>query len=113
MSLYELLLIIIVSSLLLKVEDIPIIITSFKKIRNYIKDVTGEFAKYLSDAACKDVDKNYAKSSEELEQVNHFIKEIIKLDGKYDGDYSIKSLKKYYFELVKSKSKIDQIQNLE
>lgn len=104
MSLFELLLIVIISLLVMKPEDIPKILAKIRQIKSFITNTKKEILSHL------DVDNNKlskkslsADLEDEMEQMNFYLQKIANLDSEYDGEYSLPLIKDHYRKLVKDK----------
>lgn len=87
MSLPELLIVMFVGVFVLKPADMKAVI---KAVRN--------FTKYLS----KIKDEIFASidEPEDQEQINNYMKKILSISGKYEGEYDLPSIKAYYHKLL-------------
>lgn len=104
MSLFEILVILVVSLLVVKPEDIPQIISKLKKLRAFITNTKKEiFAHFDPDTNSKN-NKNSSKSLEnQMEQMNFYLEKIGDLDSEYKGEYSLESVKEHYRKLMNQK----------
>ena len=114
MSLFELLLIVIISLLVMKPEDIPKILAKIRQIKSFISDTKQEIMSHIDPDMDIDGSLKTSKSEEhlehEMEQMNFYLQKIANLDSEYDGEYSLSLIKKHYHKLVKDKMK-DEIEN--
>ncbi|MBA2628670.1 MAG: DUF2672 domain-containing protein [Rickettsiaceae bacterium] len=112
MSLFELLLIIIISLLVIKPEDIPKILAKIRQIKSFISDTKQEIMSHIDPDT--HIKSSLIKSNEhlqhEMEQMNFYLQKIANLDSEYEGEYSLSLIKKHYRKLVKDKMK-DEIKN--
>ena len=94
LSLSEIFIMLLVSLLILKPEDLPVIFKKLGEIRNYIlgikEEVLGSVSKEL-DIDLKD----------DLEVMNRYLEKIIEIEGEYDGPYDLVSIKKKHKTLIK------------
>ena len=104
MSVFELLLIMIVSLLVMKPEDIPKILAKIKEIKSFITNIKQEFMSQLDVDNIKLSKKSIAADLEdEMEQMNFYLQKIANLDSEYDGEYSLSLIKDHYRKLVKDR----------
>jgi len=113
MSLFELLLIVIISLLVMKPEDIPKILTKIRQIKSFISDTKHEIMSHIDHDM--DIKSSLKKSKSEhleheMEQMNFYLQKIANLDSEYEGEYSLSLIKKHYRKLVKDKMQ-DEIEN--
>ncbi len=104
MSLFELLLIVIVSLLVMKPEDLPKIIEKIREMRSFITNTKQEIMSHLDVDNTKLSKKSIsAELEDEMEQMNFYLQKIANLDSEYEGEYSLSSIKDHYRKLVKDK----------
>ncbi len=104
MSLFELLLIVIVSLLIMKPEDLPKILEKIREVKSFITNTKQEIMSHLDADKTKLSKKSISVDLEdEMEQMNFYLQKIANLDSEYDGEYSLSSIKDYYRKLVKDK----------
>lgn len=104
MSVFELLLIMIVSLLVMKPEDVPKILAKIKEIKSFITNIKQEFMSQLDVDNIKLSKKSIATDLEdEMEQMNFYLQKIANLDSEYDGEYSLSLIKDHYRKLVKDR----------
>ena len=95
LSFSEILVILVICILVLKPEDIPIIAKKFIEFKNYIFGIKKELiAKVHQDV--------YTEIEDNAQEINRYLEKIIELEGKYDGDYALSSVKKKYIKLIKN-----------
>ncbi len=99
MSFFELLIILIVGVIFLDYDDIFLIIKKIKQLKNYVSSIYYEVHSYIND----ETDTNLREMKNEVDEINHLLKEITKLGEEYKGDYALKNIKSYYKRL-KTKS---------
>ena len=99
MSFGELCIVAIVAIVIMKPEDLPVIISKFKYARKYIARLKAEIVGYFDEQLQID-DKELEK---DVHEINLYLKKIISLNGSYDGDYSLEDIKDKYKQLVKQK----------
>ena len=104
MSLFEILVILVVSLLVAKLEDISLIISKLKDLRNFIAKTKEEiFSHFDLDTNSKN-NKNSSKDLEnQIEQMNFYLEKIGDLDSEYKGEYSPESVKEHYRKLMNKK----------
>jgi hypothetical protein len=95
MSILEILIILLVAVLVLKPEDIPLIIRFINNIRSYFLGIQIDIMKQFEEPS-------------DAEEMNRYLGKIIELDGKYDGKYDIHTIKSYYHKLLKLHSRTDK-----
>lgn len=100
MSLGEMLVVVIVSLLVIKPEDIPIILKQIHHIKSYFTKLKSEFINQLNKEL-KNEDSEEALQN--LEELNLYLQKIISLEGRYEGDYSKEKLKAKYHQLIQQK----------
>ncbi|MCF8494398.1 MAG: DUF2672 domain-containing protein [Rickettsiaceae bacterium] len=113
MSLFELLLIVIISLLVMKPEDIPKILAKIRQIKSFISNTKQEIMSHIDPDM--DIESSLKKSKSEhldheMEQMNFYLQKIANLDSEYEGEYSLSLIKKHYRKLVKDKMQ-DEIEN--
>jgi hypothetical protein len=99
MSFYEILLVLLIAILLLKPEDIPLVAKKFIQSKNYIFSIKEEIA----TAIHKEV---YSEIEGDVADMNKYLEKIIEIEGKYDGDYDLISVKKKYTTLLKNSKNV-------
>ncbi len=105
MSLFELLLIVIISLLVMKPEDIPKILAKIREIKSFVTNTKQEIMSHID----LDLDTTSSKKHKshplehEMEQMNFYLEKIANLDSEYEGTYSLPSIKEHYRKLVKDK----------
>ena len=98
MSLGELLVIVIVSLLVLKPEDLPKILRKIRDWKNFIDNTKKSVIASLDITNEMDNFKEVGK--EDIEQINFYLAKIAAYGEEYEGDYSLNSIKDYYRKLV-------------
>ena len=99
MSFYEILLVLLIAILLLKPEDIPLVAKKFIQSKNYIFSIKEEIA----TAIHKEV---YSEIEGDVADMNKYLEKIIEIEGKYDGDHDLISVKKKYTTLLKNSKNV-------
>lgn len=94
MSLAELLVVIIVGVFILKPEDLRYVV---KNVRNFTK-----YLGRIKDEIFSSIDED-----EDKDQINNYMKKILSIDGKYEGEYDLPSIKAYYHKLLIKQHKKD------
>lgn len=105
MSFGELLVVAIVAILVMKPEDIPIILQKFHQLKSYFANIKQDISAYLNKELAVDKDLR-----EEFEQINFYLQKIIELNGTYEEEYSLQKVKAKYHQLIAqkmSKEKLD------
>jgi Sec-independent protein translocase protein TatA len=97
MSLFELLVVLLVSFLVIKPEDLPKIAKKIRYFRSFITDTKKEIISYL------DLDDKEVELSADTERMNFYLEKIADMESDYKGEYSIESIKKHYNSLIKNK----------
>lgn len=87
MSLTELLIVMIVGALVLKPEDLKIVVKSVRNFTRYLGKIKDEIFKSIDD-------------DEDQDQINNYMKKILAMSGKYEGEYDLPSIKAYYHKLI-------------
>ncbi len=104
MSLFEILVILVVSLLVVKPEDIPQIISKLKKLRAFITNTKKEIFSHFDPDTNSKNNKNSSKSLEnQMKQMNFYLEKIGDLDSEYKGEYSLESVKEHYRKLMNQK----------
>jgi len=83
MSLTQTLIVLFTGLLVMKPNDIPMIIKQIKKIKSYLTN------------------NNQLDNLSEIGQLNFYIQRIISIEGYYDGNYDLVTVKEQYNKLVK------------
>ena len=104
MSLFEILVILVVSLLVVKPEDIPQIISKLKELRAFITNTKKEIFSHFDPDINSKNNKNSSKNLEnQMEQMNFYLEKIGDLDSEYKGEYSLESVKEHYRKLMNKK----------
>lgn len=105
MSIFEMLLVCIVSLFVLKTDDIPNIILQLKRLNHFSKTIQQDALQYIKSITFETQTNNSLSSNTEcdIEQINFYITKIQELDSEFSGDYCLKSVKQYYQELMNKK----------
>jgi Sec-independent protein translocase protein TatA len=88
MSLAELLLVLIVAVFVLKPSDLKTALRGFKNFTRYLGKLKDEVFSSIDD------------EQENPEQINNYMKKILAISGKYEGEYDLPSIKAYYHKLL-------------
>ena len=96
MSFGEIIVVAIIAILVCKPEDIKFIIKEFYKFKTYILELSQEISKPF-------VDELEQLNPEVVEEINLYLEKITSLNKSYQGEYSLKAIKKYYYQLIKNK----------
>ncbi len=91
MSFSEILLVLVVALLVMKPEDMPEIIRSYKKISSYFYKVKKEILSLFED------------EPDDVAEINKYLLKISSLDVKYDGEYKLQEIKSFYHKLLKER----------
>lgn len=104
MSLFEILVILIVSLLVVKPEDIPHIMKKMKEYRAFITNTKKEIFSYFDPDINIKNNKDSSKNLDmQMEQMNFYLERISNLGSEYKGDYSLESVKEHYRKLMNQK----------
>jgi len=104
MSLGELVVIFLVVLLVVKPQDIPVIIQKLHELRRIYNRFKDSIISYVNS---EDI-----SFSAEVAEINFYLKKIISINGSYHGDYTLEEIKKNYHTLIKSKTElVDQKQD--
>lgn len=104
MSLFEILVILIVSLLVVKPEDIPQIVKKLKELRTFITNTKKEIFVHFDPDINTKTNKNPSDNlNGQMEQMNFYLEKIGDLDSEYKGEYSIESVKEHYRNLMNQK----------
>lgn len=87
MSLTELLIIMLVGLVVLKPADLKSVIKGVRNFTRYLSKLKDEIFASIDD-------------TEDQEQINNYMKKILTISGKYEGDYDLPSIKAYYHKLL-------------
>jgi Sec-independent protein translocase protein TatA len=99
MSFGELCVVAIVAIIIMKPEDLPIIIKKIKYARKYIAHFKTEIINYFD----KELRIDHKELEQDVDEINSYIKKIINLGSDYEGDYSLEDVKDKYKRLVTEK----------
>lgn len=99
MSFGELCVVAIVAIIIMKPEDLPIIIKKIKYARKYIAHLKIEIINYFD----KELRIDHKELEQDVDEINSYIKKIINLGSDYKGDYSLEDVKDKYKRLVTEK----------
>jgi hypothetical protein len=104
MSLGEVVTIAIVAILFCKPEDIVFLIKSFYKIKDYFlkvkHEITTPFLDQINEIQSEAKD---LANPETISEINLYLQKISMLNVSYQGEYSLKAIKQYYYQLIKEK----------
>ena len=98
MSMGEVLVIILIAILLIKPKDIPIIIDKVKDCAKFFRKLKAEIFSHF-DNELNAQDKLLQDEFEQVDRINFYLEKIIQIEGKYEGNYDIDSIKDKYFAL--------------
>ncbi len=96
MSLAEILVVILVAVLVIKPEDIPVIIKKIRHFKLYCSSIKNQALESIT----KDLKIDDNILEENIEQLNFYLERVINIQGYYDGNYSLKELRSKYNELM-------------
>ncbi|MFK8039860.1 MAG: DUF2672 domain-containing protein [Rickettsiaceae bacterium] len=85
----------------MKPKDITLIVKQYKKLRIYLSNIKKEILHHVDDNYHKYDNLSDIKAKEDVDELNAYLKQIIELDGKYDGNYSLNDVKNYHEQLTK------------
>ncbi len=105
MSLFELMVILLIGFLMIKPKDLPKLIKKFKEVRSFITQTKKEINSYIEPPANFNEKKQSKDLNYEMKQMNFYLEKIANLDSKYEGDYSLSSVKEHYRKLINEKIK--------
>ena len=104
MSLFEILVILVVSLLVLKPKDVPQIISKLKELRAFVTTTKKEFLSHFDLDVNQDASKNsLINLDDQMEQMNFYLEKIGDLNSEYKGEYSLESVKEHYRKLMNQK----------
>ncbi|MFY9589296.1 Sec-independent protein translocase subunit TatA/TatB [Rickettsia endosymbiont of Halotydeus destructor] len=95
MSLGEIIVVILIALLVIKPEDIPIIMKKIHEIKSYFTNFRNKTISYIIN------DDEGKELNEDIEQLNFYLQKVISINGKYDGDYTLEKVKQKYHVLTK------------
>jgi Sec-independent protein translocase protein TatA len=96
MSIGELGIILIIALLVIKPDDIPIIIAKIIELRKALNDFVQSFTSQFN------LEKN-SIAENDIERINFYLQKITDLGINYEGEYSLKEIKRNYNKIVKQK----------
>jgi Sec-independent protein translocase protein TatA len=105
MSIFELLVIVLVCFLVIKPEDIPIILAKIKKIKAFIFETKQEIMSHIDPESSTSKKSDNVDFEQETDQMNFYLGKIANLGFEYEGQYTLESIKKYYQLIIKQKMK--------
>lgn len=70
-----------------------------KSVAKFIKNSFSYFRK-LKDEIWKMIDDESSLGKDEQDQINHYLRKIIHISGKYEGEYNLPSVKACYHKLL-------------
>ena len=112
MSFYEILIIGIIAILLIKPEDIPVIIKKFKQFKRLFTTTKEQIYSQIKE--CADFDEESKainpkvkpnELSDEIIKVNYYLNRLAELGIMYDGEYDLDKIKEYYNSHIKTQIK--------
>lgn len=99
MSFGELCVVAVVAIVIMKPEDLPIIIKKFKYVKKYFENLKTEIVGFFD----KELQLDNKELESNVDEINQYIKKIINIGGTYEGDYSLQDIKDKYKQLVLKK----------
>jgi Sec-independent protein translocase protein TatA len=107
----EIALITLVSLAVLKPSDIPNILRQIYGARRYLTKLSSGILSSIntpstitpSESSIENKSK-VDSSAEDAHNMNFYLEKILELNGKYDGEYSIESIKAHYHQLLLKKT---------
>ena len=102
MSLGEIAIIIIVAILVCKPEDLKFMVKAFYRLKAYLQEIQQEIISPIQEEVEK-IKASDLNTQEELEEMNFYLEKLTALNEKYSGDYSLPSVKKHYYKLIREK----------
>lgn len=103
MSLFEILIILLVSFLVIKPEDLPAILKKIQGFKKFIISTKEEVFSHFDQDIIGKNNLNNDLLEHEMDQVNFYLEKISNLDSEYNGDYSLPSIKNHYRQLINKK----------
>lgn len=110
MSLAEILVVLLVAGLVIKPNDIQMLLKKFREIKKQIYDVQNNIISYIEN----ENEGSQRKNADEfklvdVEAMNYYLKKIISISGKYEGDYSFHDIKQKYNQLITQEIQKEQL----
>lgn len=87
MSFPELLIVMLVGVFVLKPADLKVVVRGIRNFTRYLGK--------LKDEIFASIDE-----TEDQVQINNYMKKILAISGKYEGEYDLPSIKAYYHKLL-------------
>lgn len=97
MSFAEIGVVIIVALIVIKPDDLPVILKKIKEFYNYVISFKKQIEQELKNIS--EIDR----LEEENSKINFYLQKIMMLDEKYEGDYSLTDVKAFYHKLILQK----------
>lgn len=104
MSLLEILVVIIVSLLVIKPEDLPKIFGKIREIKAFITSTKQEIMLHLDPVS--ELNESILENfDQDMDMANFYLEKIANLGIEYKGDYSLAAIKEYYHGAMQDKVK--------
>lgn len=105
MSIGELLIILIVIVLVIKPEDIPILLQKLHSLLGYITKLKQEiFGNFYQEFEILHYERE-----QNTEELDFYLKKIISIEGQYTGQHTVKALKNHYYQLLRNCNSKDDL----
>jgi hypothetical protein len=102
MSFAEILVVAIIAVIILKPEDISLLLKSCIKFKHYFFGIKKDMeAKLRAELELEGITEDLAS---EIEIMNKYLEKIISKEGKYEGDYNLDAIRNHYHESNSSKN---------
>lgn len=106
LSFSEILLILLVAILVLKPEDIPSIMKYFLKLKKQVFGIKEYFLNVFREIEGKALGTEL--KVDEINEINEYVKKIHELGLRYDGEYKIEDVRRYYLSVVEKIKKEEE-----
>lgn len=97
MSFSEVLVVFIIAVLILSPEDLKALIKNFYQLKKYLTDLRDQIFAPLQ----AELDQLEESTCQDRDEINFYLEKIASLNQKYEGDYSLEKIKKYYYNILK------------
>ena len=98
----EIIVILIVILLFINPKDIPYIIKYIKYIKSHFNNLNSEFES-ITNKIVSETESITFNDKQDLDEINHLLKEICDNGGQYDGDYDLKKIKIEHKKIISVK----------
>ncbi len=96
MSLMELLVIILIMVLVIKPDDLPVMVKQLKSLKKSFTKIKSELLNLIDPEDAQELESE----EHEIKQINYYVEKIASMNAEYYGDYNLKSIKSFYRKLV-------------